>query len=1124
MMPRIFNRQARKPQPFSLRASLAKFGITFVAATALLTVAVSGFSGAVLAADTTSVTASFAPAERAATPTSVGQGDGFVLGARSELSLLSDGAGLSGEAQATTVKTAVQVCDSSGSNCYNPSDYDSDEARAERAKTSKLLLLNRWRDATANFQNKYDMWAIGDLMNAASRTMIQGNIMAVGNGLWTVSQWTADLALNLEPINIMGYQMDKVGATLGQAMLNPTSGVALIPLILVVVTLIWMFGSWRKAGPGGSSMLFKRMGGLVATIAVFAVMVTGAQASTTTSSGEYKPGVGSPGWLVTVANDSLSAAATVPVSAVLSVVRQETTGTIDNSASTNTSDANLCGELVKFYDKKYTESLTGTPNALTSAPVALVQTMDSMWRTTGLQTWKTAQLGTSRYANQSYCHLLEYWTQTPSSAAVNFKNATGIPASSAKDSGQLVWTATGGEQVQRMMVGWAACEPANRTDGTWKLRAGWNQLDGIAQDECAKWWNKKPSDKEFENGFSVGYGMGDIDSKTEKVSTNREGVVDYLASLNGANAAGQVFPLIMYALSALIMMIVFFGMAIAVIIAKLFVVLGTITILPILILSLFRSNGFEQLGAAAKQFIGSMMFAALALVLLSVVVLTTYIMVQFGNSAFGAGSVMALGWAGAAPVLSVIALNMIFKKVLKMPSPMSMKGGIAYGMASGAAGGAVGGFIGGRMMANAAERAGRDAVRGAGSSVLNKVSGGRMGSTAEQRRGRLGGNMLPGTTGPGKGTSTRRTAGGPETVPSGGGAPSEQPQGDAPMTKREQALALRQAKRRERVEAKVFAAQQHADSREATFGFRGGSEDGPRGMGGLLRDGVASAGIGAARLARSTREGAARFGNGVRTSLGNVAHPVKYMRGDDLRERFVRQDGSFDEAGFRMARVDRAKATAKKAAVAGAVVAGGVMTGGSSWVIGAAAVGSTYATAKAGKAAWGVTKRVAGNVTGRTRMENYRNYNGGNDGPPAMGNGGGSPIAPSSPSGPAPEFTTYTDRPTSAPAENYDESGQGWWERDNVAPRQPVAQPSQQPTTEYTPPAAEQPVVQQSPAVQPGAAPVQRPQRPAQSRPTRRDTRPQTPMTPPAAEPVVKRPQRPQMGGQERPRGGRPTF
>lgn len=1047
-MPRIFTRRA-KGQPFSLRASLAKLGVTFVASAALLTVAVSGIGGAALASEASSVSASFAPAERAATPTSVGQGDNFVLGARSELALLSDGAGLTG-----TPAAAITGCDIAGqATCSG--DYLSPEAVAARASNSKLLLLNRWRDATANFQNKYDMWAIGDLMNAASRTMIQGNIMAVGNGLWTVSQWVADLAINLEPINILGYQMDRVGATLGQAMLNPTSGVALIPLILVIVTLIWMFGSWRKAGPGGSSMLFKRMGGLVATIALFTVMVVGAQGSTTDAQGNYNPGVGSPGWLVTIANDSLSTAASVPVGAVLSVVRQQTTGELDNSLTTSTSGANLCGETVRYFDKRYVDSVGA--NALSTPQIALVQTMDSMWRTTGLQTWKTAQLGTSSYADASYCRLLEYWTQTPASAANSFKNATGIPASSNKDSGQLVWTAQGGEQVQRMMVGWAACEPADRASGSWKLRPGWDKLSGIAGDECAKWWGKKPTDKEFEGGFSVGYGMSDIDTKTENLTTNKDAVVDYLASLNGANAAGQVFPLIMYALSALVMMIVFFGMAIAVVIAKLFVVLGTITILPILILALFRSNGFEQLSGAAKQFIGSMMFAALALVLLSVVVLTTYIMVQFGNDAFGAGSVMALGWAGAAPVLSIVALNMVFKKVLKMPSPMSMKGAMAYGLASGAAGGAVGGFVGGRMMRSAAERAGRDAMRGAGSSALHKVSGGRMGTTAEQRNRRLGGNMLPDVRGTGRGTSTRRTAGGPETVPTGGGAPSEAPEGGAPLTKREQALALRESKRRERVEARVHAGQLHADNREHVFGsgFRGGSAEGPRGVGGFVRDKAASAALatvgGAALAWDATKRGATRFGNGVRTGVRTMAHPVKYMRGDDLRQQFTNADGTFREVDFRMARADRAKTVAKKAAVAGAVVAGGVMTGGSSWVIGAAAVGSAYATAKAVPTAWNATKRVGGAVSGRARMDTYRNYRRENPDaggtPPLGGGGGGRPpqggggFGGGQPVGPAP-----MNQPSAPADNNFNEAGRPWWESDAPAGNSPVVPRTERPT------------------------------------------------------------------------------
>jgi hypothetical protein len=979
----------RKAKDSSKRATwrgrFAKTGIAALAGLMLATVAVTGVAVASVE-PSDSIANSVAPAVIGATPESAGQGAvAFVDGAPTQQQASST-ALPSGITSADGSRAPIGACDGS---C---GPYMSPEAQAERAAISQNLLLNRWRDATASFQNKYDMWAIGDLMNAASRTMLQGNIMAVGNGFWTVSQWVADLAINFEPINMLGAQMDQIGATLGQSMLNPSSGVALIPLILIVVVGIWMFASWRKAGPGASAMLFRRIAGLVATMAVFVVMVVGAQNSTTTAGGQYKPGVGSPGWIVTIANDSLSTAASVPVGAVLATVQTQTSGQIDadRSRAPGTANNNLCAESVNLYDKRFRES--ASPTALATPRIALTQTMDSMWRTTGLPVWKSAQLGTSQYAEYSYCRLLDGWTQTPARNAADFTAASGIPAS-ARDTGQLVWTASSAEQIQRAMVGWAGCEPSNRGAGTWQWRTGWDQLSGVAADECQKWWNKKPTDNEFEGGLSVGYTMSDIEKKTENISnaSTQANIQDYLASLNGANAAGNMFPLLIYAVSAFIMMCIFFGMALAVVIAKLFVVLGTITILPIMILALFRANGLEQLGAAAKQFIGSMLFAALSLVLLSVVVLTTFILVQFGNGSFGAGTVMALGWAAAAPVLAVISLNMIFKKVLKMPSPMSMKGGIAYGLASGAAGGAVGGFIGGRMARSAIERSGRQAIQGAGSSALSKVSGGRFGTTMAERRASMGRGMLAPATG-GKGAAGRglgaagAAAGGVGTAAAGaasaagagkglgtaaaaaGGAAAGGFLGSARRDQRQQAHA---AARQERMAARVYASQQKSEARVAGGLAAGGTANGPRNLRAAGADGMRNAWL---STKQNVAERRSELWNGVKATANTMAHPIQHIRGDDLRAQYTDENGTFDEVGFRIARQDRLKSDAKKVAVGAAVVGGGVMTAGSSWVIGATAVGATYATAKASGAAWGVTKRAASNVTGRDRMAAYRNY------------------------------------------------------------------------------------------------------------------------------------------------------
>jgi len=875
-----------------------------------------------------------------------------------------------GVALGTVLTTAVgngiaptRTCVSNDSGgCWasgRPQTPEEREARAaERASISDLLLVNRWRDATAQFQNKYDFWAIGDLMNAASRTMIQGNVMSIGNGFWVVSQWTAELAINFEPISAFGFQLDQIGAQLGQALLDPSSGVAVVPIAGVVVLLIWMFGSWRKSG-GDGGQLFKRIGGLIAILAVFAIMVNGASNSTQTAA-TYNPGVGSPGWLITGANEALTTAATAPVGAVLAATRSQ------QAAALSTSGNNLCAQTVNHYDNRFRQAFNA--NVLTSPRIALTQTMDGMWRTTGLEVWKATQFGANKHADNSYCRLLDFWTQNPAVNASSFTQATGIPATGRGANAQLVWTAGSSEQVQRMMVGWAACEPTNRASGTWQLRPEWAQLADVNANECNLWWNKLDSGKDFDGGFSVGYSMADIEKKTANIpAASQQGVQDYLASLNGANSAGALFPLMLYALSAFLMMFVFFGVAIAVVIAKFFVILGTLTIFPILLLALFRGDGFESTAAAGKQFIGSMVFAAFALVMLSVIVLLTNIMVGFGNDSFGRGTVMALAWAGAAPIIALVALNLVFKKVLKMPSPFSAKGGMAYGLAAGAAGGAVGGFLGGRMARSAIERAGSQAMRGAGSSALNKATGGRFGSTAAARRmfgGRdmpFGGGMLGGAGAGGVGAAAGAGAGGAASRIAGGGG-----QGG---TRQER----RAAGRREKMEARVYAAQQRSErpgvSGRGTGLGAGGSRDFTNPADSTLR---ARARDASDRFTSAASERGAAMWNGAKARATTLRHPIQHLRGDDLREGFKQEDGSFDEVGFRLARRDRIKSEMKDAAKVGAVVAGGVMTAGSSWAIGAAAVGATYATGKAAGATLRATRTAS--QTGQRRMESYRNH------------------------------------------------------------------------------------------------------------------------------------------------------
>jgi hypothetical protein len=109
--------------------------------------------------------------------------------------------------------------------------------------------------------------------------------------------------------------------------------------------------------------------------------------------------------------------------------------------------------------------------------------------------------------------------------------------------------------------------------------------------------------------------------------------------------------------------------------------------------------------------------------ILSLIAVITKLLIDVGNGLGGPGNPVTLLWAGAAPIIALVVLHHIFTKVLKMPSPISPAGALAWGTAGGAAGAAIGSSLVNRAQ-NRAKGAAMQAARGG----LHKATGGRLGA------------------------------------------------------------------------------------------------------------------------------------------------------------------------------------------------------------------------------------------------------------------------------------------------------------------------------------------------------------------------------------------------------------
>lgn len=633
---------------------------------------------------------------------------------------------------------------------------------------SDSLPINRWRGGTTQLHTYLDsgFTGTGAIAESVQRDGATGAMLSASNSMWGFGWTLTDIAVNFCPMDWAGIGIDKIVGGLGQIIFPPGAAPVLITA-LIAVALGAAF--WRSRRGIGFGTALRSVVGKVAVVGMIVVMLGGAAASTGGPEETYRPGLFSPGWIVSKMNTTVSELASIPSD----LMSPEETEKLES----NTNAWN-CESYIAAMHTSYRAWAGTSLGAKSAVPLALSR----MWEGSVLQSWKNIQYSTAfsdsrdNPADWAYCHQLDWSSSVPpilldDSGKVDSRNwlamsstpsmllarslegaesigrNASVPSAGAQefvqdrvknDDGKIsqAFAPTSESNRDRAIMGWSQCgiDPGSRDFIPNRNLAGKYDDRDFDADKCHSWLTGTSDvDKHFET-------PQDVQTVNEKSANND--VARYINTLHGYESSEGITVGFALAGSALVMVIVFGFLAGAVILAKLLMVVMMLGLFVALVAGLLPGRTFAPFGKMLLKTLGVVVLVVLVQVLFSAVVSVSQIAANAGAAVAGAGSFMGAIWTGVAPAAVVIALHFIFKQ-LRLPSPFNPASGLAWGKAMASHGGDV--MSSG--MAGAMNRwehrqmgKGRQAVGSATRTALQRVTPGAMGAAA-QRRGSVAGNL-----------------------------------------------------------------------------------------------------------------------------------------------------------------------------------------------------------------------------------------------------------------------------------------------------------------------------------------------------------------------------------------------
>ncbi|MFC8797324.1 hypothetical protein ACFT2C_06300 [Promicromonospora sp. NPDC057138] len=539
----------------------------------------------------------------------------------------------------------------------------------------QLLPVNRWSSQTNELHGRLGTF---ELTERVQRNATYPVLLSLGNSMWSGATGMTSAAIEFDILDSAGQEVDSVAAGIGEALAR--SG------LLLVLVVLGMFGVlWRARRTGSTRDMVAMLLRTAVAVGLLAVMISGAERSTTTG-GEFRPGTFSPGWIVTTTNDLVAAVASAP--AVALSVADTRAGYNHDQAEGAMSCADYIATLKDTYRSgTVTDQMTGS--------VPLV--MSGMWEATGLEVWSTSQFGAENpYGDHIYCRLLEQ------RAGVSPAEQAAITGTTGANEQSLAWHTAMNEQEDRTLIAWAQCR---QTGAGWTLADGWERAGGTRTPsgtiaDCESWWQGAAwfVDTSGERFADDRTSFEWPDAEAINTDANDPRVRNFLLTLHGHTGGGVTSSLAMvwaYLLASLIVLIVFGLIAIAVIVAKVSMVVMIIAAMfaPLVGLLPGRRN---VAGRYLMVLLSLSLFVLGLQLILGFVTLVTSLMVTAGRGLFGGGSMVSMIWTGFAPAVGLVVVHLVFTKVLRLPSPLTLQGGQLW--ARSAASGALGGALGAQVM------------------------------------------------------------------------------------------------------------------------------------------------------------------------------------------------------------------------------------------------------------------------------------------------------------------------------------------------------------------------------------------------------------------------------------------
>lgn len=598
-------------------------------------------------------------------------------------------------------------------------------------------LLRRWGNATATLHNS-GSFDIGTMLTSLSRSTGTSWMMQGAATCWLLLQGLYDFALAFDPINGFGAGLDQFVAGLAKLVLGP------VGLIAVIFVLIGAIAAHVRSSRMGNAAGWRRFIGVVIMFTVIGIAgghstaMPGIGAAASTGSGDdYKPGLFSPGWAITSTNAGINKLSTTLAEVVNSdfvnnavPIEWQGGGT---PAAGGTMTCQQYVNAIKLIGSNAVDAQADGDSATDQSTTQLRKDraqlnylLSDLWQQSGLESYKTVQYGSNMYADKTFCRLLEENAGTTPLQQLHLMNISkGVAETGQAQFSGTIKTPSSGEvskmntlsydnQKNRMagMTAWAACTTDNwgetwTVDPTWAKEYRQDGEDGkvIKDPDCEQWWNGTAP------GATGGADPGnipdifDVDGHPDGIakavpgdSADAQAIRDYLLTLNGGwTGGGGSGSALVYLLGSVATVISLGIVCLGTIIAKLLGIFYVLALMLMLMAGLFMRSGWSKVKQTTFQMIGSQIFAAGAVLILTFIVIFTNLLMAVGATLFERGSIWALAWMGLAPVMALVGFNLIFKKIFRLPSPMSIKGGQLFANAAAAGGGGLAGSMLGSM-------------------------------------------------------------------------------------------------------------------------------------------------------------------------------------------------------------------------------------------------------------------------------------------------------------------------------------------------------------------------------------------------------------------------------------------